>query len=115
MSDSDEKSCLLDRDAFQKAAGQRRFKDVSIPEFGKFRLRSLFDSEVPDEKGVTSWIIACVVDKEGDQVFGDIDKEWLDKLDFAIAKKIKEEIVDHCMIGPYAPMDEELKKTSSTT
>ena len=109
---------------------ERRYTDVTVPGLGKVRIRSLTDREQRkiqenaerDADGTINLkylfadrAIACIVDEDGDDRFGDIHRERLADMDYAITRTLLDEMLKHCQDGPYTEPDEDLKKSSTVT
>jgi hypothetical protein len=118
------------RDLFFQYSGVRRHKEVTIQGFGSFRIQSVFDEEqrqasaksADPETGeidrryyFADMAIATIVDEDGDAEFGEIDREKLAKMDFAVTSKVLHEILNHCHIGEFAKDTADLKKNSQPT
>lgn len=93
------------RQDFLARCGKRRFDEFEVPEFGKVRVRSLTEGERCqleadqfDEKGRLNkavtveiqrrWLVACVVDGEGNQVLTPEDVKTLDEFDSGVSEAI---------------------------
>lgn len=95
------------------AAPKRRFTEVTIPDWGTFRLRSLnelersrLEASMLDKKGQLSpnklidhkcrLIVACVVDAEGNQLLTNGDIAALQQQDSSLTNLLVDEIQKHC-------------------
>lgn len=117
------------RDVLKSHSGVRRYLHVpATDEFPAHTIQSLFDGEHKkllnrqidgddtDETYIfADWVIATVVDEDGDNEFGEIDREWLAQVDVSIAEPILRRIVEHCRRGGGATSLEEAKKNSLLT
>lgn len=119
------------RDALLGRQDQRRFVDVEIAGYGKFRLRSLTALEAntvqakvlaeDDTDRKVSEIVAtncrlisqCVVNGDGQRIFGDLDVKSLLNLDAAFTSKLAKACQDHAGIDPDAA--ENAEKNSAET
>lgn len=120
MSETSEKR-LVSRDDFQKLR-QIRYDEEEIPGFGWIRFKNLSDQETrkimtPFYRGDVESVfadrcIAQLVDDDNDPMFGEMDREWLNGLDFAVSRKIFKVLEHH---NDENHSLDELKKTSETT
>jgi hypothetical protein len=93
----------------------RRFKTVEVPEWGKFRIRSLtelerskFEASIRDKKGQVSntklidlkcrLIVLCVVDGDGNQLLQNSDIDTLRNQDSKATNTLVDAIQSHCGI-----------------
>ena len=98
------------------AAPKRRFTEVTIPDWGTFRLRSLTELErsrleaaMLDKKGQLSptklidhkcrMIVASVVDADGNQLLSNADIAALQQQDSSLTNALVDEIQKHCGIS----------------
>ena len=98
------------------AAPKRRFTEVTIPDWGTFRLRSLtelersrFEASIRDKTGKVSnnklidlkcrMIVLCVVDANGDPILGNGDIDQLRNQDSRNTNLLVEAIQRHCGIS----------------
>ena len=122
---------LATRESLKSASERRYTVTEAYPIVGRLRLQSVtekekravdasrFDSEgvlIREEFGhvFARWAIATVVDGEGFLILGEIDIEWLSNLDYALTRRIMDDMNRHCEIGPYEPTNDDLKKTLTT-
>lgn len=94
---------------------KRRFTDVTIPEWGKFRIRSLtelersrFEASIRDKKGQVNntklidlkcrLIVLCVVDDAGDPLLTNSDIDVLRNQDSQATNLLVDAIQGHCGI-----------------
>jgi hypothetical protein len=115
---------LATRDHFRSKI-VTRYRETEIDGFGWIRIRNLSDEETRellkplyagdlDAKAIfVDRAIAQLVDADNDPIFGDMDRDWLGKMDFAISGRIMREMQDHNEESDNSV--EELKKTSETT
>lgn len=106
---------------------KRRFSVVDVPEWGKFRIRSLtelersrFEQTLRDKNGQLSnnkmldlkcrLIVLCTVDGEGNQLLTNSDIETLRNQDSRFTNQLVEAIQEHCGVSS-ADM-EDLEKNS---
>lgn len=119
------------RDALLGRQDQRRFVDIEIAGYGKFRLRSLTaleantvqakvlaeddtDRKVSEIVATNCRLIAqCVVNGDGQRIFGDLDVKSLLNLDAAFTSKLAKACQDHTGIDPDAAKNAE--KNSAET
>ena len=109
---------------------KRRFTEIAIPNWGKFRLRSLtelersrFEASIRDKKGQVSnaklidlkcrLIVLCVVDGNGDPLLGNSDIDQLRQQDSKATNALVEAIQSHCGISDSDL--EDLEKNSEAT
>lgn len=93
----------------------RRFKVVEIPDWGKFRIRSLtelerskFEASIRDKKGQVSnsklvdlkcrMIVLCIVDADGNQLLTNADIDVLRNQDSKATNALVDAIQSHCGI-----------------
>lgn len=94
-------------------AGKRRFREVEVPGWGAFRIRSMtelersrFEASILDKKGQVAsgklvdqkcrLIVLCVVDENGDPLLTNNDIDTLRQVDSAFTNKLVEAIQEHC-------------------
>lgn len=112
------------------AYSNRRFKEVSLLDGRKCRIRSITEAEWADidvktidfKKGGLSQsglrqsdvrlVIACVCDHDGNPLFKESDSESLAKIDTAVFVPLVREIKDHCGLRGGT---EDHEKNSGTT
>lgn len=109
---------------------KRRFAVVDVPEWGRFRIRSLtelersrFEASIRDKKGQVSanklidlkcrLIVLCVVDGEGNPLLTNSDIDVLRNQDAKATNALVDAIQTHCGITE-ADM-EDLEKNSDVT
>lgn len=100
------------KEAFSKTF-ERRYAEVTVPVVGKVRIRNLNELErtqqlawTRDKKGKPlqervelmdlRYIIDCVVDEQGNRVFGIEDLPSLKEMDYGVKVKLLNEILKHC-------------------
>ena len=91
---------FVNRDKWRQHSGVTRYEDVDVEGFGKIRARNLSYGETCDIVGraedlepryaFADRMIAQVVDPENDNapMFGEMDREWLADVEFAVAGKV---------------------------
>lgn len=109
---------------------KRRFTEVTVPEWGTFRIRSLtelerskFEASIRDKKGQVSnaklvdlkcrLIVLCVVDGEGNPLLAHSDIDVLRNQDAKATNALVDAIQAHCGITDNDM--EELEKNSGAT
>lgn len=116
-----------------RAAAVRRYTVTDVPNFGKVKLRSLtfrekrlieakrlgHDGMLDEDRYSSSFGWMCVfmiVEAEGpdenEPSYGEMDVEWLNDIDWGLAKPLYEAMNKHAELGPYSPSDDALKKNS---
>jgi len=95
------------------SAPKRRFAEVDIPDWGKFRVRSLtelerskFEASIRDKQGKVSnaklldlkcrLIVLCVVDENGDTLLTNADIDALREQDSCRTNQLVDAIQKHC-------------------
>ena len=116
-----EKPAYISRaDILSKCDGSRRIGQTTIPNFGVVGIQNLFDEEkrhieALDDgdfgKSFSRYAIACLIDDDGEPLFGAMHEEKLSKMDYALSRPIMAAIAEHCGVGPYTKTDEQLKKS----
>ena len=119
----------IDRSALIKHS-QRRYQFVDVPGVGTARIQSLTEAERSaieysvaytdgDEKEQAArrlkarWIVATLVNDDGDRVFTDNDVEFVNTIDSAIVSRLIDSIWDH--VGVTKDDQEALEKNLETT
>lgn len=104
---------FMGRDAFL-AAGKRRYTEVTLPSGGKARIRSITEGEwaALDLKNLNRktgrldyesykysdarLIALCVVDHDGNAVFGERDLDEIMGFDTSFIRPLRRAILEHC-------------------
>jgi hypothetical protein len=103
------------RDQFRRPA-PRRFDEFDVPDFGRVRIRSTTEAErsgieakMCDKNGRNDprklrffkalWLIACLVDADGNPLLADDDVEHVMQMDSSITAAIFDRCVKHCGIS----------------
>lgn len=112
---------LINRDGILQPL-KRRFKEVDVPDWGRFRIRSLtelerstYESTARDKHGNVDnsklinlkcrLIVLCVVDAEGNQILTNKDIDVLRNQDSRVTNALVDAIQEHCGISK-ADMEE---------
>ncbi len=108
-----EQNSFVSRDSLFGKPLERRFADSEVAGFGKFRIRSITAGEqnklnrknysnrgtvLPDKllQANARFLVACVVDADGNQIFSEQDVPQILELDAKIIENVIAKCSEHC-------------------